>query len=93
MHNAQKTAYAAKRISNIEGYSVPFSAPNFNEFVVRGPRLAEEILDKLRRHNNIIGGLPLSKYYANHDNDFLVCVTETSSKSQIDDLAEALASQ
>ena len=90
MQNAQKAAYAARQIAAVEGYLLPFSAPRFNEFVVRGPRLATETLEKLRTENNIIGGLALSKYYAGHENDFLVCVTETSTREHIDALAGAL---
>ncbi|MEJ7863320.1 MAG: aminomethyl-transferring glycine dehydrogenase subunit GcvPA, partial [Pyrinomonadaceae bacterium] len=57
MQNAQKTAYAAKQISEIEGFSIPFSAPKFNEFVVRAPQSADEILSKLLKEKNVIGGL------------------------------------
>jgi len=87
--NAQKAAYARKRIAALDGYSVPFSAPTFNEFVVRGPLAAEETLEKIRVEDGIIGGLALSKYYRNDPNDILVCVTETNSKAQIDALVEA----
>jgi glycine dehydrogenase subunit 1 len=90
MQNAQKAAYAAKRISELDGYSLPFSAPRFNEFVVRGSGPAVERLDSIRTNNSIIGGLPLSKYYQGHDNDFLVCVTETNTREQIDGLVAAL---
>lgn len=92
MQNAQKAAYAAKEIAKIEGFSIPFSAPKFNEFVVRAPKNANEILKKLRTENDIIGGLALSKYYSENDNDFLVCVTETNTKAQIDSLVEGLKS-
>lgn len=88
--NAQKAAYAKKKIAEIEGFSIPFSSPTFNEFVVRAPKNAEEILEKLRTENSIIGGLALSKYYSDNPNDFLVCVTETNTKAQIDDLVESL---
>ena len=88
--NAQKAAYAKKRIGGIDGFSIPYSAPTFNEFVVRGPKPAAEVLEKLRTENDMIGGLALSKYYADRPNDFLVCVTETCSKAQIDALADAL---
>src|SRR6476469_8007751 len=40
MQNAQKAAYAAKQIASVDDYSLPFSSPVFNEFVVRGPRPA-----------------------------------------------------
>ena len=90
VQNAQKCAYAAKEISAISGYSLPFSAPKFNEFVVRAPKNANEILEKLRVEKNIIGGLPLSWHYDDFPNDFLVCVTETNSKTQIDNLVAGL---
>lgn len=88
--NAQKTAYAKKKIAEVEGYSIPFSAPTFNEFVVRATKNATEVLEKLRTESNLIGGLALSKYYSDNPNDFLVCVTETSKKEGIDKLVEAL---
>jgi len=91
MQNAQKTAYAAKKIQEIEGYSLPFSAPKFNEFVVRSPQDAGELLEKLRTEKGIIGGLALSRYYSENPNDFLVCVTELNTKEQIDNLVESLA--
>jgi glycine dehydrogenase subunit 1 len=90
LQNAQKAAYAAKKISEIDGYSLPFSAPHFNEFVVRGQRPAAETLEKLRTENGILGGLPLSKYYSGYDNDLLVCVTETNTREQIDSLVDSL---
>lgn len=89
MQNAQKAAYAKQQIAALDGYSIPFSAPTFNEFVVRGPRTATEILEAARAEG-IIGGLAISKYYSGHDNDFLVCVTETSPKANIDRLVSAL---
>ena len=88
--NAQKAAYAARQIAVIDGYSLPFSGPRFNELVVRGPRSAVETLEKLRTESDIIGGLALSRYYSGHDNDFLVCATETTSKQQIDGLVNGL---
>ncbi|MDQ3010237.1 MAG: aminomethyl-transferring glycine dehydrogenase subunit GcvPA [Acidobacteriota bacterium] len=90
MQNAQKAAYAARLIAEIEGFSLPFSAPRFNEFVVRAPQSADEILSKLSEEKNIIGGLALSRYYSENPNDFLVCVTELNSKEQIDNLIEGL---
>jgi glycine dehydrogenase subunit 1 len=89
--NAQKAAYAAKKIAEIDGFEISFSSPTFNEFVVRGPKPAAEILEKLRTENGIIGGLALSKYYADRPNEFLVCVTETGTKKQMDELVEGLS--
>lgn len=88
---AQKTAYAAKRIGELEGFSVPFSGPRFNEFVVRAPVEAKSLLASLASERNITGGLALSRYYKDRPNDFLVCVTEINSRAEIDALFEGLA--
>ena len=92
MQNAQKAAYAKKKIAEIPGFEIAFSAPTFNEFVVRAPKNAAELLENLRTDKNIIGGLALSKYFGESENDFLVCVTETNTKTQIDNLVEELKS-
>ena len=88
--NAQKAAYAKSKIAELEGYSIPFSSPTFNEFVVRGPKPATEILGSVRE-KGIIGGLALSKYYNGRENEFLVCVTETASRGNIDKLIASLS--
>ncbi|HQZ95861.1 MAG TPA: aminomethyl-transferring glycine dehydrogenase subunit GcvPA [Pyrinomonadaceae bacterium] len=89
--NAQKAAYAAKQIAAVDGFELAFSAPFFNEFVVRAPKPAAVILENIRANNGIVGGLALSKYYGGHDNDLLVCVTETNTRNQIDHLVKSLA--
>jgi glycine dehydrogenase subunit 1 len=90
VHNAQKAAYAAKKIGELDGFEIAFSAPVFNEFVVRGGGSAKDILTRLREDKGIIGGLALSKYYPDRPNEFLVCVTETNTRAQIDALVEGL---
>lgn len=90
MQCAQKAAYAAKRIDALDGFSLPFSAPCFNEFVVRGPIAAEALLAHLALDQNIDGGLALSRYFGDRPNEFLVCVTETNSREQIDQLIAGL---
>jgi glycine dehydrogenase subunit 1 len=88
---AQKTAFAARRIGELPGFSLPFTAPRFNEFVVRGPKPAAEMLARLASEKEIEGGLALSRYYGDRPNDFLVCVTEVNSRAQIDALVDGLA--
>lgn len=89
--NAQKARYAAKQIAAVDGYELPYSAPFFNEFVVRAAKPAAGILESIRANKGIVGGLALSKYFGGHDNDLLICVTETNTRSQIDQLAASLA--
>jgi glycine dehydrogenase subunit 1 len=88
----QKAHYAARAIAAIEGLSLPFSGPFFNEFVVRAPVEASPMLDKLAREKGIDGGIALSRFDSNRPNDFLVCVTETNTRTQIDALVSGLAS-
>jgi glycine dehydrogenase subunit 1 len=90
---AQKTAYAAKRIGELQGFSIPFTAPRFNEFVVRAPLAAKQLLSRLALERNITAGLALSRYYPDQPNEILVCVTEINSRAEIDALVEGLASQ
>jgi len=90
VQNAQKAAYAAKQVAAIDGFEIAFSAPKFNEFVVRGPKAAVDILEAVRTEKGIVGGLALSKYFSDRPNEFLVCVTETMPKAEIDRWADAL---
>lgn len=90
VQNVQKAAYARKQIEGLEGYNTVFSAPNFNEFVVRGPSEAESLLSRISQDHGILGGISVSRYYEDRPNDFLVCVTETNTKQQIDELVKAL---
>jgi glycine dehydrogenase subunit 1 len=76
----------------LNGYSLPFSGPCFNEFVVRGPGKAVELLSRLGKEKGIDGGIALSRFMSDRPNDFLVCVTEVNSRDQIDALVEGLAS-
>src|SRR5437764_13492308 len=59
---AQKAHYAARKIAEIEGFSVPFSAPFFNEFVVRGPGAAARLLARLANEKGIDGVIALSHF-------------------------------
>jgi len=87
---AQKAAYAARAIAKLNGYSIPFTGPSFNEFVVRGPGRAVELLSRLGKEKGIDGGIALSRFMPDRPHDFLVCVTETNSREQIDRFIQAL---
>jgi len=88
--STQKAHYAARKIAKLEGFSLAFSAPFFNEFVVRGGVKASSLLDRLAREREIDGGIALSRFYPDQPNDFLVCVTETNTREQIDRLVDGL---
>jgi glycine dehydrogenase subunit 1 len=89
----QKAHYAAREIAKVEGFSLPYSAPFFNEFIVRGPSDAGRLLGKLASEKGIDGGIALSRFDKERPNDFLVCVTEINTREQIDLLVEGLKRQ
>lgn len=80
--------YAARKIDGLSGFRV-LEGAFFKEFVVRTPIDAEILAERLYRRR-IVPGLPLGRYYPDRANELLVCVTETASRADIDDLIEAL---
>ena len=87
--NLSKAEYAKKVISQIHGCKLNFTAPTFNEFVLKVEKEPENVLEKLRGEN-ILGGLPLKKFYPELDRHLLVTVTEMNEKEEIDHWAEVL---
>lgn len=87
--NLQKAHYAARRIGELEGYRLRFTSKFFNEFVISAPVEATGLLARLR-DEGIIGGLPLSRFFPGMENELLVCVTETTTREEIDRLVAAL---
>ncbi|MBX3066877.1 MAG: glycine dehydrogenase, partial [Anaerolineae bacterium] len=85
-----KAHYAAQQINAIPGYSVYMGLPFFNEFVVTCPRPVDQINKVLNEEFSIIGGYDLGKDYPDRRDQMLVCVTETNTKAEIDDLVEGL---
>ncbi len=89
MMNVSKAEYAKKAACRIRGCKLNFTAPTFNEFVLRIEKDPDEVLEKLREER-ILGGLVLGKFYPELDHHFLVTVTEMNQKEEIDRWAEAL---
>ena len=82
-----KAHYAAAEIGKLPGFSMPIDAPFFQEFVVQCPAPPAEINKKLMERN-ILGGLDLGRQIPN---GMLLCVTEMSSRKDIDSLVTALS--
>ena len=82
-----KAHYAASKLKEIPGYSVPMSGTFFQEFVVKCPGDPSEINERLLDYG-IIGGADISSQVPN---GMLVCVSELNTREEIDSLATALA--
>jgi glycine dehydrogenase subunit 1 len=86
----QKAAYLRSKLRGISGVTLPFGNAIYNEFAVRTPYPATDILMDLE-HEKILGGIPLGRFFKGHENDFLVAVTELHTKEQLDHFANAVS--
>ncbi len=90
VQNLSKAEYAKQAITALDGFSIPFTGPTFNEFVVEAAEGAEAVLARLEKRG-ILGGIALGRYFSQMPNRFLVCVTEQNGREEIDALVAALA--
>lgn len=87
--NLSKCEYAKKILRS--NFTLPFSAPTFNEFVLSLNQDPQSILPLLLQEG-IIAGLPLHKFYPELSKEILVCVTEKISKKDLDFFRQKLES-
>ncbi len=72
------------------GAAPRFGAPTFNEFVVDLPGAMAERRERLLE-DGVVAGLPLEPYYPELRGAYLLCVTETKSRADMDRLVEGLS--
>ncbi len=87
--NYDKTEYL-KRELNKAGFKIPFGSPTFNEFVVEFPADFEATYQRLL-DRKVVAGLPLAPYHPELPNYYLLCVTETKTREDLDDLVSQLS--
>lgn len=81
-HSLQKAHYFKKELGKAGSVEMPFSAPFFNEFVIKVPN-SKKILKKLE-NEGILGGFPLETFYPRLKDHVLVAVTEKRSVLEMD---------
>ena len=89
----QKSHYAMKRISEIDGLKVPvFDSFHFQEFTVNFDSARKTVRDinEALLKSGIVGGKDITAEFPELGNTGLYCVTEIHSKTDIDRLAAAL---
>jgi glycine dehydrogenase subunit 1 len=86
--NVQKTQYLKKQLLQLNGWKEVFSAPIYNEFVLRCPN-PRQVNEKLK-NEGIVGGYELQKDYPKLENALLFCVTEMLSKEDMDKVVAIL---
>jgi glycine dehydrogenase subunit 1 len=88
----RKAEYLKAEIAKLPGYSLPLSAPTFNEFVVELKKgSVPDLLAGLDKQG-ILGGVALGRFDPARSQQFLVTVTERHSKGDLDRLVTALRS-
>lgn len=86
--NYDKSEYLKRQLL-AAGFKIPFASPTFNEFVVEFPAGFETTRKRLL-DRKIVAGLPLALYYPELPNHYLLCVTETKGRKDLDGLVELL---
>lgn len=86
--NVTKSHYAQEVLTHHSPCQARFSAPFFNEFVLRLPH-AEAVWQRLKAEG-LVAGLPLAEWYPELSDCVLVCVTETHPRADIERLAHGL---
>jgi glycine dehydrogenase subunit 1 len=89
--NLSKAQFALAELEKIPGVRRVFSAPFFNEFTIELPRSVRMLNGDLLREK-IVGPFVLGTDYPELTKHALVCVTETTTRAEIERLAQALRS-
>jgi glycine dehydrogenase subunit 1 len=89
LQNLAKAEFAVAELEKIPGVRRAFSGAFFNEFTVELPRSVKLVNAQLLREN-IIGPYVLGTAYPELTKNALVCVTETTTRAQIEEFAAAL---
>jgi len=87
--NLAKARFALEELEKVPGVRRAFSGPFFNEFAVELPRSVKMVNAELLREK-IIGPLPLGSFYPELTKRALFCVTETTTRAEIERMTAAL---
>ena len=88
--NRDKSEYLKKELRR-SGFEISFDAPTFNEFVVEFPPGFEQTHRRLME-KGIVAGLPLASFYPELAGHYLLCVTETAGRDDMDELIREIRS-
>ena len=84
--NVERAHQLADLVSKIDGFSLKFTGPFFNEFVLQCPVPAKKLVQKLAKKGFGVYALEEKEL----QNCLLLCATETKTEQDLQDLAQAL---
>lgn len=88
---AHRAQYAFERLTAIPGIEAAFKQPFFNEFAIKLPCPAAELISRLLQEDIAIG-FPPGRYYTDMDDILLLAFTEQHSRKDIDQLVAHISS-
>ena len=88
---ASRAAYAWEQLTAIDGIEPAFDHSFFNEFAVKLPCPASDLISRLLQERVAVG-FPVNRYYEGMDNVLLLAFTEQRTRAEIDRLCELIRS-
>jgi glycine dehydrogenase subunit 1 len=88
--NVRKAHYLKEQLSRLNGWTVGFSGPTYNEFVMICPD--PQGVNKKLQAAGMIGGYEIGHDYPDLEKGLLLCATEMISRDTIDDVVSVIAS-
>jgi glycine dehydrogenase subunit 1 len=85
----QRTAYARRRLVDLEGVAALHDRPVVREFAIRLDAPVEPVIERCAAEG-VNPGFPLGRDYPEHPDGLLVALTERRSRADIDRLADVL---
>jgi len=82
--------YLYEKLSSIKDLVFPLRGIFFNEFLIKLPMDAKELLAELEKHK-IIGGLNVTKFFPEINHAILVSCTELKTQAQIEDYSDKMS--
>ena len=85
-----RAEYLKGKIGKLPGFELPYSAPTFNEFVVRRTQGDAAPLLAALQARGVLAGVDLGRFDASLKDRFAVAVTERHTRADLDRLVEIL---
>jgi len=89
LENLARAKKTRDAVCAVPGVTPVFTGATFNEFIVRLPAKAADVLAALRKRR-VVGGLDVGRFYPELDDAILVAATEMTAQAEIDALADGL---
>ena len=89
LENLERARETRNGVCAVPGVTARFGGATFNEFVVRVPGKAGDVLAGLRERR-VLGGLDLGRFYPELGDSMLIAATEVTTQDEIDALTDGL---